>query len=1283
MGVKGGKKALFLIFLIWGKWHWGKLFTNWYCKGEVEPPFRLPASELFSDYKSYRSNTRVGMDKLRKLPLLPTKQPTEKDVDSIYQELKRPRDKEWQNSDKVYTIQEIEKFISEKCNLCLKFQQWDWKKDVKIVSLDIDSDTEEVRRLVDILGKSGALIFRTRKGYHCYFRVNESVKIRKQRMDFFFISDLRYDIKTEVYYTDKKYRQGANRQCVVPVAGTYRGEYPGCCTLYDRGKKVERVYTLEELIEAIDALEDAPVIPFEPEFEVFEASDEDFSDLNRIYKAIENYKRFITRHIGPGWEEGLDSICEKVRNAQEGRRNDTLYYATCAATLLGVSEDEIRERLLEVSKEIFTFGDEEFRNDYEGAKKTIDSGIKGCKSFLGKVGATGVRIRAPRKSKKDSSKSSAGAPPSAPVELHIVNRFKTEGAKFYSSNGFTYVLHNNYAVGEDDFAAYVLDVLGERLSEHKAKSIFAILASTLPVVSQGDSLVVLNRAPAEVVDVYLATSYGHAYLVKYQHNDFSGDRERVGPKKTQLGKLKDAFLQLRNKFRGVLQDEFDDLWNYIKSLPNDYYSHVVVSASLEDRTDHENLGFSYKTKDLYDIYLSIIRVSKDSIVDGNSRVYVLYRRENRVRKVPLMDLFEFLAGVAINPSDLRDEESKISRCKEILDFINKLLGRYTEDVDSKPDGYKKLTIRLCSSDDLRYNYFRWYLGHLASFHSYSEVQKLKEKGDDWYKLDSKEVHSLLAKSLLVLNLLATRGLIVAEGPSKSGKSFFLARCSVISNGEKVFIDGTDYKNLVAALFVYTFIAFDDLRRIIAEIMSKIKTYAAGDEEGIRLYHTITKIIVPQLVNICFAISAVDVSAMDEDMSRRGFLFQFKHTKFKKNSTKRKLNDYAGMDLLYYVGFRSLFITSIMKYDEEDLHYVEPDVGEFIARAGNPELALSYYKSCQIMGIDFDEARKVFEEMNESFAEKNLTGAWLMVYDMIKEKPKLLDQFKESLLAADIVKLLKENGFIDESEEKSVKDNLAAKARDADSALQRLGYRLTITKEGRYNKYKLEKIDSSDPDGGGGATQAGDAPQDSPIEVSTTQDSATQDSTTQDSTTQDSTTEDIPFSEPQSSTASLIAPPPIAPPPIAPPPPPSSSNGKVIDLDWRKPLNRSFTENDIRDYIASYKDKRSIEFEYFDLGHIANEKKDFIGLLAVELFTRFWLEYHKHEDLPGYAYVQYIGITRKFIIELLSDKIDLWHRTYLSSLKGSPNPPPSELPAVVMRYRAELLRAFTPPTVEIY
>ena len=1016
------------------------------------------------------------MESPRKLPLLPTKASKETDVEKLYEELKHPKDDGWQYPDKAYTIEQLQKCIAEGANICLKFQQWDWEDGVRIAVLDIDNDTDEIREAVDKLGELGALVFRTRRGYHCIMRIADSVYVSKSKVDNFYINSKKFDIGAELYVTGEKYKKKANRQYVVPVEGTPRAKHPRCCVLYDRGRKIGRPYTLQELVEALDALGNAAIVPFE----LFKKMDVgSFSNRKQAYNAIQLLKDRITREIGSGWENGLESICNKIRNAQQGRRNDTLYYGALGAALLGIDEEQIRENLLEAAKEVFTIGDREFDNDYQGAKDTINSAINGYKEFAEKAGAVGVHIRPPKSNSEERVRSGVN-------ELAIISDFKLGKAKVYTiNNDFHYILYKNYAISLDNFPAFVLKKFGVRLTDAKAKSIFTILVSDLPHVNKNSNIHILGSWPGEVVDVYLARSSAYIQFVKYLVNDSSGDVEQVAIFKTQLGYLKDAFLKLREKFGDICKDEFDDLWNYIRQIPDDYYSNNVITTYLVDKTQYEGGVLYYKTKDVYDIYLKLDRVNQDGSIDAQNRVYVIYNPTGFVRQVSFKDLFEFLAGIAINPSDLRDEESKITRCKEIISFINKVLGRYSQNTENDSIDSDKLTaIRLCSTDDLKYNSFRWYVADLARFHSYSDFEMLQRKEermgnnpDDWYKRNTSEVQGLLAKSVLVLNALSTRGLFVVTGPSGSGKSVFLTRCGVIANGVKVKVNANDERDIQAAMFHYIFLPFDDYKEIVKDSISKLKSWTSGEEVAIRLYHTITKVIIPTITNLCVAIAAVDVKAMDEDMSRRGFMFEFGNNVFSKPISKADIPAYAGMDLLYFIIIRSLVITSIMKYSRPELKMPEKDVAGFIASSNNAEVALSYYKLCHILDIDFEILKGVYAKATGRFAENNLTGGWKLVYEMISEKPKLLDEFKKPLLAAKIAELLKENGFIEESEEKSVKDSLASKAKYAAAALRQLGYMLTIEKDGRYNKYKLQKIDFDNWDGGGGAT-GGDAPQDS-------------------------------------------------------------------------------------------------------------------------------------------------------------------------------------------------------------
>ena len=977
-------------------------------------------------------------------------------LDRLYDELKRPWAQGWNHVSVAYTLDELRGFIAEGRNVGLKFQQWVHpSRPARLLALDIDEESAAAREVVDALGDVGALVFKTRDGYHVLFVAEDGLVLKKNRYDKgFCISSWYYKVKAEAYVADERSKIEATKQIILPVVGTPRAELFGCTVLYDRGQKVDRAYTLEELVEAIDALIiENCVISFEDAVEVDKKLE--YSSKDSLKSALSQERGLWKQLFGDDYYKDPNIIYEAVRNAPVGTRNPKVFNAAKALVYLSVPEDEIREKLTEISKQIFTYKDPECSGGtFEKAINMIERGISKGKEFLDTCDKFEYKPRDRKVKANEQEGEREKLSKSEKKVRKVFDLLASSGAKILKASTGEYLLHLSNAVSKNELSAYIADKFNEFLNDSQVNTLSLMLSSKLRHLDEAnDDIVILGNIIREILVGDTISTYAYVTIIKrYLDTNDASFQEN----------LEAAIRLMKNKFYDLCKEGVDEFIDRVNSLSDDFRTNYVVSVKLDDK-----LGFvrtnDLSVKDSYDVTLCFKKYDKDTIIDDTGKVYVRYNTGKSKRTLSIAQLIEVVALNAVFPED---RDAAVAKAKQVMECLNAILS------------LQDYEIMLFNSDDLRKTYLWYHILGVSRFHSYN-ILKYTPKEKRKNVLDF-----LTAKTLLSwVPTVFLPGVLLIEGISGAGKSYFGSELSHTANGEDGIIDPTDPKNVGAGSNNLRTMVFEEGNRISKKSQNRSKVLTSEFSYYERKLFSNSDVVGFGRGKISIIIVTTDVENLEHDMVRRMFRVELAKSEFEKYQDRPSLiSKRTGLSAIYTAILNSLVFSSVLKLKSDvEINMTvdelfdsvrsegEPDeVTQFVLRSNNPKAAIVYHKLCQYFDISFELMKNMFYESRIKAALAVMPKNWIKVYDFYmlckkgvvqNEKEDYLTKFFDGMTGYEIADALAKQKEISPDKVNDFARSLSDNARKVGNIFFQLGIDFRISKVGRANKYKLKDLQS--------------------------------------------------------------------------------------------------------------------------------------------------------------------------------------------------------------------------------
>lgn len=337
------------------------------------------------------------------------------------------------------------------------------RPDLRLVCFDIDSQDARTLAFADYCGSRGAMAYKTGRGVHIWTRVAPGCGDLQQfgsQLESILFEGVEYSGRIEVFAT-------ARKLIVLPIEGTPRGDECEFLWLAGIGKASGFGVTLGGFLALLEGLRFCEVTPGEPEPQ---------GDV-RAFVRVSAGK--WVRLFGRQWKVApLSEIVDRVRYAQYGERNVTLYEAAKVLGFRGFAFDEVERDLLEAAREVFRYGDAEYAGGtYNGARGAIRRGWTAGQRFAAQLGTTDPD-EVPRRR--------------TTTALQLLERLQREGALYYDDAGRPTVLHRGQAAPVSRLAEYCAARFGATLSRHQADTLEHSAASLPKPLALGLRVVIVQ-----------------------------------------------------------------------------------------------------------------------------------------------------------------------------------------------------------------------------------------------------------------------------------------------------------------------------------------------------------------------------------------------------------------------------------------------------------------------------------------------------------------------------------------------------------------------------------------------------------------------------------------------------------------------------------------------------------------------------------------------------------------------------------------------------------------------
>ena len=438
---------------------------------------------------------------------LPEAERKAKETELIYAKLKAPAEPQWQDAPPM-DVAEAEKRIAEGGGRNVGLRAWLLGE---IGCIDIDGDTDKEASLARFCGQRGALVVKTKRGWHVWLKRRGDTPLPGQCKTLI-VNGYTAEVKADLAFTAKK-------NIILPIKGTPRAELHGAYVAWKRGKACHCKPTLAEFMAEIEALRQGNG------FEV-DVPQETNGDIKPSSAKVYFWQsKGVWRELfGPDWykDEGAH-IYTAAQNAQQGKRNITFFQAAIALGLLGRPLDEVKTRLLEAATTIFGPGDPEYGSGtYLPAIKTIEEGWKRGYDLAVALGCPeGWKPRNERNTEQKASGAEGKRQKAEQQARELVEALKAEGALYFDDGGRKYILIRGEAVSEKALAAFCIATGRGALSERAAEIAFMLCKDQLPTPAQaGFEAVILDEA----VKPRAGEAWVACTLVKPPYNELEGMR---------------------------------------------------------------------------------------------------------------------------------------------------------------------------------------------------------------------------------------------------------------------------------------------------------------------------------------------------------------------------------------------------------------------------------------------------------------------------------------------------------------------------------------------------------------------------------------------------------------------------------------------------------------------------------------------------------------------------------------------------------------------------------------
>ena len=943
---------------------------------------------------------------------LPEAEHKAKEAELIYANLKAPAEPGWQDAPPI-AVEEAEKRLAEGGGRNVGLRAWLLGDGLGCI--DVDGDTDKEAAFARFCGQRGALVVKTRRGWHIWLRRTNDTPL-PGKAKHLVVNGYTADVEADLAFTAKK-------NIILPIKGTPRAELAGSYVAWKGGKACHWKPTLAEFVAEIDKLRQGP--GFEVDV-VQNGNAEINANTARMY--IGQSKGLWRELFGEDWykEEGA-YIYAAAENAQQGRRNETIFQAAVALGFLGRPLDEAKDRLLKAATAVFGPGDPEYGGgSYLPALRMIEDGWRRGQAFAAAIGQPdGWKPMAERKAQRKAQREEGKRQRAEQQARELVENLKADGALYFDDGGRKYILIEGEAVSEKALPAFCIATGRGALSERVAEIAFMLCKDQLPSPAQaGHEAIILDDA----VKQRAGEAWIGLTIVKPPYNELEEMRERFA-----------AFLQGRialGRLTTAEAEEFMRLYD-AESIRHPF----AICAKVAWHNDTE-----------YSLHLEGHPYT--ALPKG---VYLRYGDRPRLRNLTINAFAAYLYGAGL---DADTEKRLLSVILRHESFAATLNGKQIRDA------------ALAS-----------YLLALAEYHSPDEYPP--KFGTDAEGLAIR--NKLMARSIMLTTVVAfTSGALLVDGPSGSGKTTLSRRLAYLAQGEEVLTMPNDLRDVAAVAARKRVLTFEEAEKLPQDVESYIKSLATGGSYVQRELFTNDELVGGRKANVSIILNTTQIEEVAPDTARRMLRYTMrKHDKRDPKDFKAAFARKAGADALMLVQLAALVWNlrdkgEMLAHEEfaalygaawqfmQGLPAPKYDKGPrlnyptWIVEDPNPELAKTYWAGIVAMGIDEPTARAVWLEARQGAAKQAL-GGWKDIIELCEQNAEFAAKMAEGMFTGDIRAELEANGY-EKDEATSVVRSLARRKVAMILPLRMLGWELDVSKErnpdAKYrmqNKYRLRRL----------------------------------------------------------------------------------------------------------------------------------------------------------------------------------------------------------------------------------